>query len=567
MDGRLRHGGGGRLPTADGPRVASDSGARIVLSLRTQPWAQFALLAAAVGVMAVAQIYGNGVLTTAALAGFGLILAGAIASGILARVQPQSHTGWIALIPLAALVGIPLIRNDALEVVDGIGFMMVFPLVWLGAGFSLPPIVVGILLAGAIPLMPSISAGRAPDSAPEWIAFGLFLAFAALIALSAFGTGHQLRREVANREAALASSEAAAEARERLSAILQAVSEATDNAVLVFGPDGSVLTANDAARRLARLAGIDLTGEPALAGRKIYSADRRTPLFPSPQTVTALARSGEVRGRIAWLGDSDQVAVSYSARPIFRGGEPLGTVLIAHDVTDLVEAIEVRDRFLDAVNHELRTPLTVLMGETELAQTEEVSPRVAARLERVDSAAQRLFTTVEHLLSAYRTSVRALPNTTSVALTVGDVIERLSSLAREHEVTVAFTDHGVQNASVDARSLGGIIEELLRNAVLLSPRGATVAVHASRERDRPMIEITDSGVGMSDSERRRAFDRFYRTDFAREQAVPGVGLGLSIARNLADANGISIELEPGPSGGTRARLTLPPASPAAGALG
>ena len=192
---------------------------------------------------------------------------------------------------------------------------------------------------------------------------------------------------------------------------------------------------------------------------------------------------------------------------------------------------------------------------------------MAARLERVDSAAQRLFTTVEHLLSAYRTSVRALPNTTSVALTVGDVIERLSSLAREHEVTVAFTDHGVQNASVDARSLGGIIEELLRNAVLLSPRGATVAVHASRERDRPMIEITDSGVGMSDSERRRAFDRFYRTDFAREQAVPGVGLGLSIARNLADANGISIELEPGPSGGTRARLTLPPASPAAGALG
>ena len=49
--------------------------------------------------------------------------------------------------------------------------------------------------------------------------------------------------------------------------------------------------------------------------------------------------------------------------------------------------------------------------------------------------------------------------------------------------------------------------------------------------------------------------------------MPGVGLGLSIARNLADANGISIELEPGPSGGTRARLTLPPASPAAGALG
>jgi signal transduction histidine kinase len=64
---------------------------------------------------------------------------------------------------------------------------------------------------------------------------------------------------------------------------------------------------------------------------------------------------------------------------------------------------------------------------------------------------------------------------------------------------------------------------------------------------------------MSDTERRRAFDRFYRTDFARQQALPGVGLGLSIARNLADANGVSIELEPASTGGTCARLTLPPA--------
>lgn len=564
MDEPVGRGGRSGQPANPGVRATPAPPDPTLLSLQIQPWAQLALLAAAIGVMVIAQVYGNGVLTPAAFAGFGLIVAGAIAVGILARLQPHVHTAWIALVPLVALIGIPLIRNDAVEVVDGIGFMMVFPLVWLGAAFSLPAIVVGIVLAGAIPLMPAISAGRVPDSAPEWIAFGVFLTFAALIALSAFATAHQLRREVANREAALASSEAASEAQERLAAILQAVSEATEDAVLVFGPDGRVLTANGSAHRFARLAGTDLRGQSAAGGRKIYSADRRTPLLPSPESVAALARSGEVRGRIAWLGDTDQIAVSYSARPIFRAGEPLGTVLIAHDVTDLVEAIEVRDRFLDAVNHELRTPLTVLMGETELAQTEEVSSRVAARLERVDSAAQRLFATVEHLLSAYRQSVRALPNTTSVALAVGDVIERVSALAREHEVAVVLTDHGAETANVDARSLAGIVEELLRNAVLCSPPGATVSVETRRDRDRPTIEITDSGVGMSDSERRRAFDRFYRTDFARQQAVPGVGLGLSIARNLADANGISIELEPSSTGGTRARLTLPPALPATG---
>ena len=64
---------------------------------------------------------------------------------------------------------------------------------------------------------------------------------------------------------------------------------------------------------------------------------------------------------------------------------------------------------------------------------------------------------------------------------------------------------------------------------------------------------------MSETERRRAFDRFYRTDFAREHAIPGVGLGLSIAQSLAEGNDISIELEPAPEGGTRARVCLPPA--------
>ena len=555
----MQRGERGLQPADPGVRTESASAERILLSLQIQPWAQLALLAATVGVMVTAQIYGDGALTPVAFAGFGFILAGAIAIGILARLRPRTHTAWIALVPLAALVGIPLIRNDAVDVVDGIGFMMVFPLVWLGAAFSLPAVVVGIVLAAAIPLVPAIGAGRVPDSAPEWIAFGVFLTFAALIALSAFATGHQLRREVASREAALAASRAASEAQERLSAILRAVSEATEDAVLVFGPDGRVLTANDSAQRLAHLAGTDLTGHAAPGGRKIFSADRRTPLLPSSEAISALARSGEVRGRIAWLGEADQVAVSYSARPIFHAGEPLGTVLIAHDVTDLVEAIEVRDRFLDAVNHELRTPLTVLMGETELARDEEVTPRVAARLERVDSAAQRLFATVEHLLSAYRHSVRALSHTTSVALAVGDVIERQSGLAQESGVSVVFTDHGAETTSVDARSLGGIVEELLRNAVLCSPRGATVSVETRREGDCPTIELTDSGVGMSDTERRRAFDRFYRTDFARQQALPGVGLGLSIARNLADANGVSIELEPASTGGTCARLTLPPA--------
>lgn len=529
------------------------------LLLRYQPWTQLSLLLAAVGVLIVGGALGAQVIAPLPLAGFTIILVGAIMVVLLNRMRPAAHTEWIALVPLSSLVGIALIRDAAVGVVDGIGFMMVFPLAWLGAAFPIVPTIVGVILAAMMPLASAIRAGRMPPTGPEWVAFGVFFAFAALMALSAFAVGHQLRREARQRQAAAAASEESLRAREEALAILQAVSEATDDAVVVFDPEGRVLSANSSARRLGRLAGVDLTAKPTFRGHRIYSADRRTPLVFPPDPVADMVARGAVYERIAWIGDTDQVAVSYVAQPVFHDGYPLGSVLIAHDVTDLVEAIEVRDRFLDAVSHELRTPLTVLMGETELAQMEDTSPRVAARLERVDEAAQRLFTTVEHLLSAHRQHVQAMPDTTSVALAVGDVVDREASLAREHEVTVRFTDHGAGNARVDARSLGTMVDELLRNAVLYSPRGATIAVDTRRDAGAAVVEIVDAGVGMTDSERRRAFDRFYRTDFAREQAVPGVGLGLSIAHTLAEGTGVTIELEPGPQGGTCARLRLPPA--------
>jgi hypothetical protein len=196
MDELARVGQGGS--TVTGAQSREQEAAVSPVMLRTQPWTQLALLAAAVGVVATAHAFGADMLTPSALTGLGLIAVGALVMVILSRIRPREHTAWVAVVPLSGLVGIPLIRNEASELVDGIGFMMVFPLVWLGAAFPLATIAMGIVLAGAIPLAPAISAGRVPDAAPEWIAFGVFVAFAALIALSAFVTAHQLRREVAS---------------------------------------------------------------------------------------------------------------------------------------------------------------------------------------------------------------------------------------------------------------------------------------------------------------------------------------------------------------------------------
>ncbi|HAJ16905.1 MAG TPA: hypothetical protein DCL57_02190, partial [Microbacterium sp.] len=95
-----------------------------------------------------------------------------------------------------------------------------------------------------------------------------------------------------------------------------------------------------------------------------------------------------------------------------------------------------------------------------------------------------------------------------------------------------------------------ILTQILVNAIRFTPAGGEVVVSTDVLGDsRPVVEIRDTGVGMTETERRRAFERFYRSDYARDNAIPGAGVGLSIAKKLADQAGIGVELLPAVGGG------------------
>ncbi|MEV8358240.1 ATP-binding protein [Microbacterium sp. NPDC076895] len=125
-----------------------------------------------------------------------------------------------------------------------------------------------------------------------------------------------------------------------------------------------------------------------------------------------------------------------------------------------------------------------------------------------------------------------------------------------------MSDRAVGYSNVDTRALRAILTEVLVNAIRFTPAGGEVVVSTDVLDGRgPIVEIRDTGVGMTETERRRAFERFYRSDYARDNAIPGAGVGLSIAKKLADQAGIGIELLPSVGGGTLARLVLPRAAP------
>lgn len=245
----------------------------------------------------------------------------------------------------------------------------------------------------------------------------------------------------------------------------------------------------------------------------------------------------------------------------------------------LEELIAAQTRFVADASHQLRSPLTALRLRLENLEAslerDAAEPLVAAGRE-----VARLSRLVDGLLTLSRAG-GAAPEATAVDIheLVAERCESWAALAAERRVHLICGDRSTRPVSVPlvAGDLEQILDNLLANALDASPVGSTITVTLQpARRDRLEIHVLDEGPGLSDEERARAFDRFWQG--------PGrhgghSGLGLAIVRQLAQRNGVSVELAPGPGRGLdavvhlRSRAERPhdaspdltPTAPAAGA--
>ena len=102
-----------------------------------------------------------------------------------------------------------------------------------------------------------------------------------------------------------------------------------------------------------------------------------------------------------------------------------------------------------------------------------------------------------------------------------------------------------------------VVDNLVSNAVKFTPDGGSVRLVARREGLAAIVEVTDTGVGISPAEQPDLFNRFYRGTNAIKNAIPGSGLGLAISQVIAEAHGGTIQLESTPDSGSTFRLALP----------
>jgi signal transduction histidine kinase len=109
----------------------------------------------------------------------------------------------------------------------------------------------------------------------------------------------------------------------------------------------------------------------------------------------------------------------------------------------------------------------------------------------------------------------------------------------------------------DAGRLGQTLDNLISNALKFTPAGGRVDIRVLDRRDRVAIEVADTGLGIAPEDQRRLFERFYRTSSATENAIPGVGLGLSISRAIVEGHGGRIAVSSEVGRGTTFTIEIP----------
>jgi two-component system sensor histidine kinase BaeS len=150
------------------------------------------------------------------------------------------------------------------------------------------------------------------------------------------------------------------------------------------------------------------------------------------------------------------------------------------------------------------------------------------------------------------------PADCSLSDLISDTLESLSALARERGVALSGSvSPDIDPALLDAPRIGRVLTNLIGNALRHTPAGGSVTLTAHRDSGRILIDVVDTGEGISQEDLPHIFERFYRGEKSRNRGTGGAGLGLAIAQGIIRAHGGDISAESQPGVGTSFHVSLP----------
>ncbi|MGB3682320.1 MAG: ATP-binding protein [Rubrobacteraceae bacterium] len=339
---------------------------------------------------------------------------------------------------------------------------------------------------------------------------------------------------------------------------LEAVLEASPEAVVAIDPEERVTMANPAAGRMLGI-------QAANYGTKIENTS-----IP-PEIMHCVRASSSTGVAVREVELDDKSYWTYAAQmnrddPDQNGGST-GVILAVRDITEHRALERSKTNFVSDVSHELRTPLTTIQSAVDLVERarDRMEPLEHRALELANQELKRIRGMVEELLvlaqvDSWQYSLEVAP--TDLGAVLRNSVESMQAKAERFGIEVNFHDAGTLECVCDAQKLYQVFLNILDNAVKYSDPGARVDISLKEdEGDESFltVRISDTGVGIPEEDLGQLFERFYRVNKDRSRSTGGSGLGLAISREIVALHGGEIHVESEVGVGSTFVIRLPKA--------
>jgi len=284
----------------------------------------------------------------------------------------------------------------------------------------------------------------------------------------------------------------------------------------------------------------------------ILAACRRVTQTKQPERLGLVSASGRIF-------DARIVTITNK----YENDADFGSLAIVNDVTEMRKMENMKKDFVASVSHEFRTPLTLISGFMEMFKTRaDMNAEDRARaFEIVDIETERLKRLVSELLMLSQIE-NSLPRDAEKVIDIEAVVAQMAlSLGR-------LAEEKGQSLKTEVRVKKGILKgneswfyeaakNLVENAIKYTPEGGSIRLDARNDAENVIIEVSDTGIGIAESEHERIFERFYRVEASRGSGGGGSGLGLALVKDIASFFGGGVELKSEPGKGSTFTLRLP----------
>lgn len=526
-----------------------------------------------------------------AVTGISLMVAATVVAAVF-TIRPKLDR-WAIFIPIIDLAAIGTFRAGTGGIMSLFGAMLILPVVWIATERGRRFIVYAAVGTGLVLLSPYILGVSKFESGSD-IVRATFSPLVYLFAAAIFNelarqSRSQLRsiREMAEEkermlqrtfEYASQLEESEAKYRQADRTFRGVWAAVTEQSVIGTDVTGLIDAWNPGATKLLGLDWRETQGKRYVfdfhvqqelddRARELNYPPGATVLNPGFSALVESARLGDAESR-EWTyvrDDGTTLPVSLSVtKRVDDDGETAGYLFVAADITQSREVSRLKDEFVGLISHELRTPLSSILGYLELMRDDDENPLSDEQeqyLAVAERNAHRLLRLVGDLLFTAQVESGKFPldlKDVELEQIVKAAVESARPAAANAGITIVEdVPTGAAVIVGDPVRLGQVCDNLISNAIKFTPKGGTVTVALSTTDKDAVITVRDTGMGIAESELDQLFSRFFRATTATRNAVPGVGLGLTITKAIVTAHHGEMGVESEEGTGTQFSVTLP----------